>query len=78
MTDLDDSNIIKYLRFYNNVKGILENILSDKMGREISIVGFNYNPEYKRFYGYYYQKKGLLTSSQQVFHITLQEYYNYA
>lgn len=76
MTDLDDSNIIKYMRFYNNTKCILENVLSAKMGREISIVGFNYNPEYKRFYGYY-REKGLIASSQQVFHIAIQEYYNY-
>lgn len=76
LADIDDSNIIKYMRFYNNTKYILENILSEKMGIEISIVGFNYNQEYKRFYGYY-QKKGLIASSQRIFHITLQEYYKH-
>lgn len=76
MTDLDDSNIIKYMRFYNNTKCILENVLSAKIGIEISIVGFNYDSEHKQFYGYY-KKKGLIASSQQVFHITIQEYYKY-
>ena len=76
LADIDDSNIIRHIRFYNSVKCILENILSAKMEREISIVDFNYNSEYKRFYGYY-QKKGLIASSQQVFHITLSEYYKH-
>jgi len=76
MTDIDDSNIIKYIRFYNNTKCILENILSAKEGKEISIVGFNYDSEHKQFYGYY-QKKGLIASTQRIFHITLQEYHKY-
>jgi hypothetical protein len=76
ITDIDDSNIIKYMRFYNNTRCILEKVLSEKMGIEISIIAFNYNQEYKRFYGYY-KKKGLIASSQQVFHITIQEYYKY-
>ena len=76
MTDIDDSNIIKYMRFYNNTKCILENILSAKVGKEISIVEFNYDSDYKQFYGYY-RKKGLIASSQQVFRITIQEYHKY-
>ena len=76
LADIDDSNIIKYMRFYNNTKCILEKVLSEKIGIEISIVGFNYNSEYKRFYGYY-QKKGLIASNQRIFHITIQEYYKY-